>query len=89
MSYLQHNNSPLTKKIYLFGIRIVKMVKFIKDTDYLQEKEFESMNTDCQEILALLISSIKTTKHNNETKWTQKAEANYSLFTIHYYLKLW
>ena len=44
------------------------MVKFIKDTDYLQEKEFESMNTDCQEILALLISSIKTTKHNNKTK---------------------
>ena len=81
MSYLQHNNSPLTKKSYLFGIRIVKMVKFIKcspkeygmlnilkDTDYLQETEFESMNTDCQEILALLISSIKTTKHNNETK---------------------
>ena len=44
------------------------MLNILKDTDYLQEKEFESMNTDCQEILALLISSIKTTKHNNETK---------------------
>ena len=43
-------------------------LNILKDTDYLQEKEFESMNTDCQEILALLISSIKTTKHNNETK---------------------
>ncbi len=30
MSYLQHNSSPLTKKSYLFGVRIVKMVKFIK-----------------------------------------------------------
>ena len=125
MSYLQHNSSPLTKKSYLFGVRIVKMVKFIKcsskeygmlnqvfrsgtaigaliseatyaqspadfinklsialkecnetlywlnilkDTEYVNEKEFESMNADCQELLALLISSIKTTKQNKETK---------------------
>ena len=125
MSYIQHNNTPLTKKSYCFGVRIVKMVKFIqcspkeygminqifrsgtaigalvseatyaqspadfinklsialkecnetlywlnilKYTDYLNEKEFESMNTDCQELLALLISSIKTTKQNNEMK---------------------
>ena len=123
MSYIQDSNSPLTKKSYLFGVRIVKMVKFIrctpkeygmlnqvfrsgtaigalvseaayaqssadfinklsvalkecnetlywlnilKDTEYLQEKEFESMNTDCREVLALLISSIKTTKQNIE-----------------------
>ena len=125
MSYLQHNSSPLTKKSYFFGVRIVKMVKLIKcspkeygmlnqvfrsgtaigalkseaayaqspadfinklsialkecnetlywlnilkDIDYLNEKEFESMNADCQELLALLISSIKTTKQNNETR---------------------
>ena len=125
MSYIQHNNTPLTKKSYCFGVRIVKMVKFIKcspkeygminqifrsgtaigalvseatyaqspadfinklsialkecnetlywlnilkDTDYFNEKEFESMNIDCQELLALLISSIKTTKQNNEMK---------------------
>ena len=123
MSYIQDSNSPLTKKSYLFGVRIVKMVKYIKctpkeygmlnqvfrsgtaigalvseaayaqssadfinklsvalkecnetlywlnilkDTEYLQEKEFESMNTDCREVLALLISSIKTTKQNIE-----------------------
>ena len=123
MSYIQDSNSPLTKKSYLFGVRIVKMVKYIKctpkeygmlnqvfrsgtaigalvseaayaqsqadfinklsialkecnetlywlnilkDTAYLQEKEFESMNTDCREVLALLISSIKTTKQNIE-----------------------
>ncbi len=125
MSYLRHNNTPLTKKSYLFGVRIVKMVKFIKcspkeygmlnqvfrsgtaigalvseatyaqspadfinklsvalkecnetffwlnilkDTDYLNETEFESISTDCQELLALLISSIKTTKQNNDKK---------------------
>ena len=125
MNYIQDSNSPLTKKSYLFGVRIVKMVKYIKctpkeygmlnqvfrsgtaigalvseaayaqsqadfinklsialkecnetlywlnilkDTAYLQEKEFESMNTDCREVLALLISSIKTTKQNIEKK---------------------
>ena len=125
MSYLKHNDTPLTKKSYLFGVRIVKMVKFIKcspkeygmlnqvfrsgtaigtlvseatyaqspadfinklsvalkecnetffwlnilkDTDYLNETEFESISTDCQELLALLISSIKTTKQNNDKK---------------------
>ena len=124
MSYIQDSNSPLTKKSYLFGVRIVKMVKYIKctpkeygmlnqvfrsgtaigalvseaayaqspadfvnklsvalkecnetlywlnilkDTEYLQEKEYESMNADCREILALLVSSIKTTKSNKET----------------------
>ncbi len=125
MSYLQYNSTPLTKKSYLFGVRVVRMVKFIKcspkeygminqvfrsgtaigalvseatyaqstadfvnklsialkecnetlywlnilkDTDYLNEQEFESINTDCQELLALLISSIKTAKQNNEKK---------------------
>ena len=125
MSYIQNYDTPLSKKSYLFGVRIVKMVKFIqcspkeygmlnqvlrsgtaigalvseatyaqspadfisklsialkecnetlywlnilKDTEYINEKEFDSMNTDCTEILALLISSIKTTKQNKETK---------------------
>ena len=125
MSYLQYNSSPLTKKSYLFGVRIVKMVKFIKcspkeygminqvfrsgtaigalvsestyaqsaadfinklsvalkecnetlywlnilkDSEYLNEQEFESIGKDCEELLALLISSIKTTKQNNENK---------------------
>ena len=124
MTYIQDSSSPLTKKRYLFGVRIVKMVKYIKctpkeygmpnqvfrsgtaigalvseaayaqspadfvnklsvalkecnetlywlnilkDTEYLQEKEYESMNADCREILALLVSSIKTTKSNKET----------------------
>ena len=125
MTYIQNNNTPLTKKSYLFGVRIVNMVKYIKcspkeygminqifssgtaigalvseatfaqspadfinklsialkecnetlywlnilkDTEYLTELEFESINNDCQELLALLIASIKTTKQNTETK---------------------
>ena len=125
MNYIQDSNSPLTKKSYLFGVRIVKMVKYIKctpkeygmlnqvfrsgtaigalvseaayaqsqadfinklsialkecnetlywlnilkDTEYLNEQEFESIGKDCEELLALLISSIKTTKQNNEKK---------------------
>ena len=125
MSYLQYNNSPLTKKSYLFAVKIAKMVKHIecspkeyglinqifqsgtaigalvseaayaqspaafisklsialkecnetlywlnilKDIEYLNENEFESISNDCQELLALLISSIKTTKQNNENK---------------------
>jgi four helix bundle protein len=125
MTYIQNNNTPLTKKSYLFGIRIVNMVKYIKcspkeygminqvfrsgtavgalvseatyaqspadfinklsialkecnetlywlnilkDTEYLTELEFESINNDCQELLALLIASIKTTKQNTEKK---------------------
>ena len=125
MTYIQNNNTPLTKKSYLFGVRIVNMVKYIKcspkeygminqvfrsgtavgalvseatyaqspadfinklsialkecnetlywlnilkDTEYLTELEFESINNDCQELLALLIESIKTTKQNTEKK---------------------
>ena len=125
MSYLRENSTPLTKKSYLFAVRIVKMVKQIKcssieygfinqvfrsgtaigalvseatyaqspadfvnklsialkecnetfywlsilqDTEYISEQEFVSMNNDCKELLALLISSIKTTKQNIEKK---------------------
>ena len=125
MSYLQYNSSPLTRKSYFFGVRIVNMVKYIKcspkeygminqvfrsgtaigalvsestyaqspadfvnklsialkecnetlywlnilkDTEYLKEQEFESISSDCKELLALLISSIKTSKQNIEKK---------------------
>ena len=35
------------------------------DMEFLNDKEFESMASDCSELIALLVSSIKTTKHNN------------------------
>lgn len=115
-------NSPLHTKSYLFAIRIVKMVRYIKcsskeiiltdqvlrsgtavgallreaefaqsssdfinklsialkecnetfywlnilkDTDYINEKEAESIINDCNELIAILVSSIKTAKQRN------------------------
>ena len=43
-------------------------LNILKDTEYLNEQEFESMSSDCQELLALLISSIKTTKQNMDKR---------------------
>ncbi len=43
-------------------------LNILKDTEYLNELEFESLSRDNQELLALLISSIKTTKQNIEKK---------------------
>jgi four helix bundle protein len=43
-------------------------LNILHDTEYVSKEQFDSMNTDCQELLALLIASIKTTKQNKETK---------------------
>ena len=43
-------------------------LNILRDTEYLKEDEFESMSSDCKELLALLISSIKTTKLNIDKK---------------------
>ena len=40
----------------------------LHDTEYVSKEQYDSMNTDCQELLALLIASIKTTKQNKEIK---------------------
>ena len=36
------------------------------DSDYIDNKLFESMSIDCDELMALLISSIKTVKNNQK-----------------------
>ena len=38
----------------------------LRDTGFIDEKAFESMTNDCSELIALLVSSIKTIKHNNQ-----------------------
>ena len=43
-------------------------LNILKDTEYISEKEFESISSDCRELLALLISSVKTTKQNLNNK---------------------
>jgi len=37
-------------------------LNILKDTSFLSETEFDSMATDCSELIALLVSSIKTVK---------------------------
>ena len=36
----------------------------LKDTKFINEKEFVSLNTDCEEVLKMLVSSIKKLKGN-------------------------
>ena len=43
-------------------------LNILHDTEYVSKEQYNSMNTDCQELLALLIASIKTTKQNKEIK---------------------
>ena len=41
-------------------------LNLLHDTEQLSDKEFDSMATDCSELIALLVSSIKTVKRNNK-----------------------
>ena len=41
-------------------------LNLLHDTGYLDDKGFESMINDCDEVIALLVSSIKTIKKNNK-----------------------
>ena len=43
-------------------------LNILHDTEYVSKEQYDSMNADCQELLALLIASIKTTKQNKEIK---------------------
>lgn len=39
-------------------------LNLMKDSNYIDNSSFESMITDCGELIALLVSSIKTVKNN-------------------------
>lgn len=41
-------------------------LNILKDTGYLEQNSFDSMLEDCDELIALLISSIKTVKLRNK-----------------------
>ena len=43
----------------------INWLNLLHDTNILDEKGYESMASDCNEIIALLVSSIKTIKKNN------------------------
>lgn len=40
----------------------------LKDSDYIDKKSFESMHSDCAEVIKLLISIVKTTKEHHGKK---------------------
>jgi four helix bundle protein len=40
----------------------------LKDSDYFDEKTFESIHQDCTEVIKILISIVKTTKNNYGSK---------------------
>ena len=41
-------------------------LNILKDTNYLEQKLFDSLLSDCKELLKLLIASIKTAKQSNK-----------------------
>lgn len=43
-------------------------LNLLKDTNYLEGKMFESLYMDCDELIALLVSSIKTVKSKVKQK---------------------
>ena len=43
-------------------------LNLLHDTDILTDKQFDSMSEDYSEVIALLVSSIKTVKKNNNIK---------------------
>lgn len=43
-------------------------LELLVETDYLTSKEFDSLNTDCSELIKLLTSIIKTTNKNVECR---------------------
>lgn len=40
----------------------------LKDTNYINDKIYDSMSSDCNELIAMLVASIKTAKSRNKIK---------------------
>lgn len=40
-------------------------LELLNETNYLDDRQFQSINTDSEELIKLLVSIIKTTKFNN------------------------
>jgi four helix bundle protein len=37
-------------------------LSILKDTDYIDENQFKSLQSDCKELIAMLVSTVKTSK---------------------------
>ena len=63
--------SDFTSKLHIAlkeANETMNWLNLLHDTGYLDEKVFDSMAQDCSEVIALLVSSIKTVKKNNQIK---------------------
>ncbi|MGC9524186.1 MAG: four helix bundle protein [Limnospira sp.] len=40
-------------------------ISLLKDTNYIDDRMFSSIESDCKEIIAMLVSTIKTAKRSN------------------------
>jgi len=60
--------SDFTSKLYISlkeANETMNWLNLLHDINILDDKGFDSMASDCGEVIALLVSSIKTTKKNN------------------------
>ncbi len=61
--------SDFTSKLHIAlkeANETMNWLNLLHDTEILDDKCFESMARDCSEVIALLVSSIKTIKKNNQ-----------------------
>jgi hypothetical protein len=57
--------SIVENKAYAFALRIIKAYKFLSQ----EQREFVlSIHQDCDELIRLLVSIVKTSKENHGTK---------------------
>lgn len=65
----------------------------LKDTDYIDQKLFESLQADCKELIAMLVSTVKTARKwivisekLKQTKFNLQFHVNFYLTTLHFQL---
>ncbi len=70
---IEEGVAAFSKKEFIFKFQIsykeafesYYWIKLLYKTDYINQKEFESLEKDIQEIIKILTSILKTTKQNN------------------------
>ena len=66
-SEFAQSSDDFTNKLYIAlkeANETMNWLNLLHDIDILSEKEFESMSDDCNELIAILVASIKTSKNN-------------------------
>ncbi|HZV12798.1 MAG TPA: four helix bundle protein, partial [Candidatus Kapabacteria bacterium] len=41
-------------------------LSILKDSNYIEEKLYKSLYNDCNELIAMLVATVKTSKRNND-----------------------